>query len=171
MRTNHADVWAFHTKFGVPAPETPQLMSAEDFDFRFKFLQEELKELHDAYSEQDLAKAADALIDLVYVALGTAIWMGLPWQLLWDEVQAANMAKTRAPSASASLDSTGRGHQFDVIKPAGWTPPRIEEALAAYTHFIRTRDNSLIQELQATRRRGVPPIDPRMSVPPAEQEA
>ena len=38
----------------------------------------------------------DALIDLTYVAMGTAYMMGLPWQDLWDEVQRANMSKVRA---------------------------------------------------------------------------
>jgi predicted HAD superfamily Cof-like phosphohydrolase len=65
----------------------------------------------------------DALIDLVYVALGTADLMGLPWEKMFEEVQRANMAKERAKSADESMAKTGRGHVLDVVKPAGWTPP------------------------------------------------
>jgi predicted HAD superfamily Cof-like phosphohydrolase len=169
MRTNHADVWAFHTKFGVPAPELPQLMNEFDFGFRLKFMYEELQEIEAAQMKQDLAGVADGLIDLVYVALGTAIWMGLPWQLLWDEVQAANMAKITAPSAAASRSLTGRGHKFDVVKPEGWKPPRIQEVLDAFQHFIQTKDPSKIQELQVTRKGWVAP-DPKTHVEPAKQE-
>lgn len=64
----------------------------------------------------------DALIDLVYVALGTAHILGYPWQEGWDLVQKANMAKVRAkPDGSDSL----RHSSFDVVKPEGWTAPDI----------------------------------------------
>lgn len=75
----------------------------------------------DAAPECDLEKAADALADLVYVALGTAHMMGLPFDAIWAEVQRANMTKERAESARD--ERSKRQHVFDVVKPAGWTPP------------------------------------------------
>lgn len=127
------DVAAFHAKFGVPIGTEPRLLSEADWRFRSGFLLEELTEFNHACAEGDLPGAADALVDLVYVALGTAVWMGLPWQALWNEVQRANMAKVAASSVDASRRSTGRSHSADVCKPEGWRPPAIAEVLASVT--------------------------------------
>lgn len=113
------DVKEFHNKFGVPQPDKPHFLNEEAFSFRMKFMNEELKEFHDAHLDGDMHGAADALVDLVYVVYGTALMMGIPWQSLWNEVQRANMAKRRAQSAEESK----RGSSLDVIKPPGWTPP------------------------------------------------
>lgn len=68
----------------------------------------------------------DGLIDLVYVAYGTAHLLGYPWASGWARVQDANMAKVRAESADQSL----RNSAYDVVKPPGWTKPDIEGLLA-----------------------------------------
>lgn len=117
--TDHQDVRDFHEKFGVPQGDEPCMLGLATYMFRKNFLQEELDEFMEAYSEGDLHKAADALVDLVYVAHGTAAMMGLPWASLWNEVQRANMSKVRATSAEQSK----RGSALDVIKPEGWTGP------------------------------------------------
>lgn len=117
--TNFADVRNFHGRFEVPEAKAPSLLSQEKFDFRFKFLKEELAEFLMGHEEGDLVDMADALIDLVYVAMGTAAMMGLPWQDLWDEVQRANMSKVRAQHAGQSK----RGSALDVVKPQGWIGP------------------------------------------------
>lgn len=113
------DVRAFHLKFGVAMATKPSWLSEEGQEFRRKFMQEELDEWSEACEHRDMELAADALVDLAYVVHGTALMMGLPWPLLWSEVQRANMAKERAKSASDSK----RGTRLDVIKPEGWTPP------------------------------------------------
>jgi predicted HAD superfamily Cof-like phosphohydrolase len=119
------DVLAFHQKFGVPMPQEPSFLGPEAFGFRMKFMQEELNEFYDDHTAGDMLKAADALVDLVYVTLGTALMMGLPWPRLWEEVQRANMAKERAKNAGESK----RGTALDVIKPPGWTAPDHSAAL------------------------------------------
>jgi predicted HAD superfamily Cof-like phosphohydrolase len=124
-RSHYDDVLAFNIKFGLPAPVKPQLMPDELAAFRARFLEEELAEFEEAMHNDDLPGMADALVDLVYVAIGTALMMGLPWQRLWDEVQRSNMAKERAERAEQSK----RGTSFDVIKPPGWTAPRIIEII------------------------------------------
>lgn len=123
--TNFDEVWFFHDKFDLPRPETPQLLDDDTFFYRDEFLREELNEFHEAHQHGDLAGAADALVDLVYVALGTAVMMGLPWAELWDEVQRANMAKVRARDVSESK----RDSPLDVVKPEGWVPPDIKAVL------------------------------------------
>lgn len=122
MSTNFDDVKAFHEKFGVPVGSSPhRFYSKEDFLFRYGFMSEELFEFLTAHERDDLPGMADALIDLVYVAMGTAVWLGLPWQELWDEVQRANMSKVPAEKMP-----DGARHSFDVRKPPGWEPPDVE---------------------------------------------
>jgi predicted HAD superfamily Cof-like phosphohydrolase len=68
---------------------------------------------------------ADALIDLTYIAKGTALFAGITsaqWALIFDVVHSRNMMKMRAPSASHSK----RGSALDIIKPANWSPPEPE---------------------------------------------
>ena len=77
---------------------------------------------------QDLPKIADALVDLVYVALGTAHLHGLPWSELFHEVQRANITKERA---AADGSNSARKSALDVVKPAGWTGPDIINVLMA----------------------------------------
>lgn len=113
------DVIHFHQKFGVPVAAEASFLNPEAYGFRVKFLQEELDEFREAHSNGDMHGAADALVDLAYVVHGTAHMMGLPWPMLWMEVQRANITKVRATDASQSK----RGTALDIIKPAGWVAP------------------------------------------------
>ena len=123
------DIAAFHEKFGLGYNGSPREIDENLASFRAKFMQEELDEYKLAYTEGDLEKQFDALIDLVYVALGTAYLQGFPFQAGWRRVQAANMAKVRAKSA----DESKRGSAFDIVKPKGWMPPFLWDLLG-FTH-------------------------------------
>lgn len=125
MQSNFQDIAEFHGKFGLEGSKTPKLLDPATMVFRLNFLTEELNEIHKGHAEQDIAQIADGLIDLVYVAMGTAHMMGLPWQALWDEVQSANMRKVRTTDPSQSK----RGSSLDVVKPEGWVGPNIEKVL------------------------------------------
>lgn len=133
------DVGDFHEKFGLPSvrdnnridpPIPPHILDPETQNFRVNFLQEELDEFKQAYEEKDLAKMADALVDLVYVALGTAHMMHIPFYHCWFEVQRANMAKERANSSAD--ERSKRKNSLDVVKPAGWKAPDIAAVLKEY---------------------------------------
>ena len=127
--SNFSDVGDFHEKFGLHRSDKEpgiQEISDELLDFRIKFLREELDEFCEGEKEGDHAKMFDALLDLVYVAMGTAHLLGYPWQMGWDAVQKANMAKERAASDGSN---SKRGSSFDVVKPEGWTPPNIDGIL------------------------------------------
>jgi predicted HAD superfamily Cof-like phosphohydrolase len=125
--SNYEDVVAFHQKFGIMYEGPPRLLDSETLRFRLKFLEEELMEFRVSAISDDLPGMADALVDLVYVAMGTSVMLGLPWQQLWAEVQRANMSKVRASSEAESK----RGSSLDVIKPRGWQGPDIEGVLNA----------------------------------------
>lgn len=138
------DVRAFHEKFALAVhPSTaPTLLDADTFRFRLDFLGEELKEFVEAHDGNDLAKAADALVDLVYVALGTAHLMGLPFDLHWRAVQEKNMMKERA--CAANDERSKRRHALDVVKPVGWTPPDhqpiLDKATRDHGYVFRSTD-------------------------------
>lgn len=67
---------------------------------------------------RSLPKSADALIDQMYVIIGTLLAMGIDMWPLWREVQRANMAKVGGPVVDGK-----------VRKPAGWSPPDIDALL------------------------------------------
>jgi predicted HAD superfamily Cof-like phosphohydrolase len=93
--------------------------NADAFARRIRLITEELAELAEAHVDGDLAAFTDALCDLVWVVLGTAVEAGVPFNEAWAEVRRANMAKV-----GGKLDASGK-----LQKPAGWTPPDIAGVL------------------------------------------
>lgn len=139
------DIREFHTKMGVAYDGDPrplsgglnraaielikagvdQLRRTSDGDwlpFRVGFLFEEVLEYVDAARSADLAGQLDALVDLIYVALGTAHAQGLPIEEAWARVHAANLKKERG-----TRENSKRRSPFDVVKPAGWTAPDLSD--------------------------------------------
>ncbi len=144
------DVRDFHNKFGLLHFLTPQKLTKRKLIERVECLREELGEfieacgledlhlengtqLQESDREQNLAGQADALVDLVYFALGTVNMLGLPWQPLWDDVQRANMAKVRGV--------TQRGHKVDVKKPPGWVGPQTDAILIEHGYVTGRPEN------------------------------
>lgn len=102
-----------------PVPREPQLPAPNRAKFRHDFLLEEAHEFKDSCASGDLDSAVDALIDLIYVAVGGLGEMGVLVQPTWAEVQRANMKKRRGHVDKPRSDGSG----YDAIKPEGWTPP------------------------------------------------
>lgn len=131
------DILEFHTKFGLVHEGPARHLADELGEFRTRFLEEELSEYREARdaivaAEDDddldpaeyafqLEKQFDALVDLVYVALGNAYLQGFDFNEGWRRVHLANLAKVRAKRA----DDSKRGSTFDVIKPRGWEAPSL----------------------------------------------
>jgi predicted HAD superfamily Cof-like phosphohydrolase len=144
------DIEAFHQKFGLEYAGKPRILEPELFEFRKKFILEELEEwdqeqekLVESLTADDghpdhrriamgLHQQLDALVDLTYVVLGAAyLQFGAEvFHNAWKRVQTANMAKVRAETA----DQSKRGSVFDVIKPAGWTPPDHHDLVKDHAH-------------------------------------
>lgn len=103
----------------APTWHTPNTLTE-----RVMFMEEEIEEFVAATSQQDMVKAADALADLVYVALGTAHQMGLPFDEIWVAVHKANMQKLRGVGK--------RGMIYDAVKPPEWVGPEAEIEAAIY---------------------------------------
>jgi len=134
------DIKAFHEKFGLEYNGPPRRIPEELLKFRTKFMAEELGEyafdgdqlnidfLTDAIQDDivppvKLENALDALVDLVYVALGTAYLHGFDFNEAWRRVHHANMQKVRA---LREVDSK-RGSIYDVIKPDSWQAPDLSD--------------------------------------------
>jgi len=100
---------------GLKVPDKPRVLSYERQQFAVNFLREEIDEFQRAWDIGSVPDAADAMIDLVYVALGRLIEMGVPPGPVFQEVQRANMEKR--------LGRTKRGNDTDAAKPEGWKPP------------------------------------------------
>lgn len=117
-----ADVRALHEKFGLLHNDKPTYIDDNTLILRHNFLDEELKEFRVAVMGGDFVGIVDALIDIVYVAKGTAVMLGIPWTELWNDVQRANMEKKK-------IEPTPTDHHGGLVKPLGWSPPYTEEIL------------------------------------------
>ena len=110
------DVAFLHQRtYGALRPTRPVLAADSFWDFRMGFLREEMQELNDAHKHGDLLEVGDALVDIAYVAMGTAWWLGLPWESMWAAVHAANLAKKPG--------TTKRNHPLDLVKGPDWVRP------------------------------------------------
>ena len=116
------DIAEMHTKFGV----NPVIHSFDKeklyafLEFRVKFLEEELNEIKNARTADDVV---DGCIDLCVVAIGTLNAFNIDSHEAWNRVHRANMAKEVGIKASRP-NPLGLP---DLIKPAGWTSPSHED--------------------------------------------
>ena len=132
------DIDNFHKKYGFEKNEKIDIpINNELINFRTAFLMEELAEYTNAITKKDAAGALDALVDIVYIALGTAWLFNLPFEKAWNEVQKANMKKIRAK------DTTGkRGTKFDVVKPKDWKAPDIKKIIEEERLFNEEKNSN-----------------------------
>lgn len=107
------DVYNFQTKIlGLEFPDKPIYLQDDRKRQATEKLEEELQEFKDA---TEISEQADALIDLIYFALGELHQAGIDTQRVWDEVHKANMNKI--------VGITKRGHMNDAKKPDDWKAP------------------------------------------------
>ena len=115
MKKEWNDVREFHEKFGHPVAERPVMIDKRRALSRAKWMQEEVAEFLIA---DDIYEQADAMIDLMYFALGTMVEMGLEADELFAIVQQANMAKLWPDGKPHYNPKDGK-----VMKPEGWEDP------------------------------------------------
>lgn len=108
-------VLQFHRLFSVPYKEKPTFLPEERVRKRSSWMQEEIKEFLES---QSLDEQADAMIDLIYLALGTLVEMGVRPEELFDIVHEANMSKLWEDGKPRYRESDGK-----VIKPSTWQDP------------------------------------------------
>jgi predicted HAD superfamily Cof-like phosphohydrolase len=121
----HQKVREFRYKMGLVVNHKPQLLTWEQVSFYARFINEETSEFLRAHEDQDLIAAADAIGDLVYLLIGAAQMMGLPFDKVLSAIHKANMDKV--PGAS-------KRHKNDVAKPPDWVGP--ENDIAALLNTV-----------------------------------
>lgn len=116
-------VRAFHLAAGHPAPDVLSLLTAERIEQRVGWMREELEEFADGV---DVVDHCDAMLDLIYFALGTLVEMGIDSGELFALVHEANLAKF-------SDGRLLRREDGKVLKPEGWVDPKgaIRDAILA----------------------------------------
>ena len=115
MKKEWNDVRDFHDKFGHPVAEKPVMIDKKRALSRAKWMNEEVAEFLIA---DNIYEQADAMIDLMYFALGTMVEMGLEADELFDIVQQANMAKLWPDGKPHYNPKDGK-----VIKHDTWEDP------------------------------------------------
>lgn len=91
-------VLEFHDRFGMPWRELddPKALDEEEGRLHYKLLVEEVTEFWRGTVSGDLAEQADALADIIYLAVGGLVRMGVALGPLMDEVHDSNMSKLGA---------------------------------------------------------------------------
>jgi predicted HAD superfamily Cof-like phosphohydrolase len=111
------DIAQMHDKFWGNVKLSPSVCTKEVLLARADFIQEELNEFRSSVENGDYLEQIDALVDMVVVAKGTAVMMGLRWKWHWDEVHRANLMK------EIGKNEKRPDMPFDLIKPEGWIGP------------------------------------------------
>lgn len=126
----------FQIKFGHPVSEIPKQMEQNRVLKRYNWMLEEINEFAEA---DDIVEQADAMIDVIYFALGTLVEMGIKPDNLFDIVQSANMAKLW-PDGQPHYNAEGK-----TIKPSTWEDPHTKleaEIRRQYDEICRSNSNS-----------------------------
>ncbi len=128
--TNFERVRAFHRAVGGAAPDAPTAPPAVTLRLRQTLIREEYEEVAAAFDEAEEARAAGAAVDIVplvheltdllYVAYGGLVELGVDGDAVFAEVHRANMDKTHGPKRAD-------GKQ---LKPPGWQPADVAAVLA-----------------------------------------
>jgi predicted HAD superfamily Cof-like phosphohydrolase len=120
------DVVAFNRDILGIDRRTKSLLEAAELDQTTKCLREEIDELERAHQNTDFIEGVDALIDLVYFAIGGLYRMGLsPEEIAQcaEIIHNCNMRKEKGV-----VWRRGDGSAADATKPSGWKGP--EELMA-----------------------------------------
>lgn len=119
------DVYKFNEEvIGTVQPEKPQVLNRERLLFALTALYEELGEFTEANNSNDVGEALDAMIDLIYFAIGRCYEMGITtvqFRQCWNIVQSKNMQKVKGKK--------DRGTEQDAAKPLGWEAANLNEVL------------------------------------------
>jgi predicted HAD superfamily Cof-like phosphohydrolase len=118
-------VRAFQIRFGQGYDGPPRELPASVASLRTKLIREEADELVDAINRGELHEQLDALVDLLYVTIGTANAMGFADVLdeAFARVHFANMQKQLVQSRHESK----RDSAWDIVKGPDWKPSRLDD--------------------------------------------
>ena len=93
MEKAFKQLWEFHEVYNCARSNTVEFPDQATRDMRINILREEWEEYLLAEEEDDMVEVADALADMIYIAIGTAVSYGIPIDEIFNEVHASNMSK------------------------------------------------------------------------------
>lgn len=127
------DVQYFMRACGQELPQEVQQTTSSQTLLYWNLCKEEFEELRKAMNVLDaarmeekklvageIAEVADAIGDLIWVAIGLGISLGLPLHGIWDEIAKSNFLKINPQTGRVEKRADGK-----VMKPVGWKPPQI----------------------------------------------
>lgn len=101
------------------------------WELRKNLIAEELKELATSFVTRNKVEMADALVDLMYVVVGTCLACGIDQKLfdeLWKEVHRSNMTKCIDPVFIDYGDGDKK-----LTKGKHYDPPRLKEIIERHS--------------------------------------
>lgn len=109
----------------IDTSKTPRLIDYERTMLRYKLMKEENEEYLEAASKNDPVEIADALGDMLYILLGTAIEHGMQDYLadVFEEIHSSNMSK---------MDENGkpvRREDGKILKGPNYHRPNLQPIL------------------------------------------
>lgn len=117
MNSKWEMVKEFHVKFEHPVSNYPVMLNLDRVVKRYNWMLEEINEFKES---KNCYEQADAMVDLMYFALGTLVEMGVKPDKLFQIVHKANMDKLW-PDGKPHYNSEGK-----TVKPANWKDPMEE---------------------------------------------
>lgn len=93
MNKMQGQVLEFQRAMGLPVGHKARAVPEDQKAVRHELIREELEEFLVALQTDDMVEQADALVDILYVAFGGLVVMGIDAEVLFDEVHRSNMSK------------------------------------------------------------------------------
>ena len=109
-------------KFMRACDQSVEGFDKDQFALYFSLIDEEFKELNEAYSAGDKVEMLDALIDILVVTIGAVHSMGADGEGAWKEVMQTNFAKIDKETGKVRKREDGK-----VLKPLGWKAPELAQ--------------------------------------------
>jgi|TARA_R110000803_G_scaffold34404_6_gene75132 predicted HAD superfamily Cof-like phosphohydrolase len=101
-----------------------QGMTSKQAKLYMDLITEEYNETWRAFNvDKDVVEVADGLADMVWVIMGMASTLNIPFDKVWNEVKASNMSKF--VNGKVVKNSDGK-----IMKPEGYFRPNIGDILA-----------------------------------------
>ena len=100
----------------------PQDIKSDMADLYMSLITEEYNETLEAFHKQDIVEVADGLADMVWVIMGMAAVLDIPFDAVWEEVRASNMSKF--VDGKVIKDENGK-----IQKPDSYFRPNIQMVL------------------------------------------
>ena len=121
--SNFNKVKTFMNTYGQETKDKASFPDKKIVQLRIDLIQEELNELKEAITSNDIIEVADALTDILYVTYGAGHSFGINLDKCFDEVQDSNMSKLDE-NKQPIYSENGK-----VMKGPNYYPPNLKKII------------------------------------------